>query len=143
MDASTRLDTYTADDIIRMAGTFAADPEEGETQAAPAEQARGFQSDREHILICEINRALHHVKMKDDPAEKHRRAAGRRLLEAHGTVLPEKWEKWCQTYINLSFDRITKLTDSVERIRGSNRIHMAKKRAEEPPIPGRGDQANG
>jgi hypothetical protein len=132
MDASTSLDTCTAGEIIRMAGTFAADPEEGETQAAPAELAKGFQGDREHILICEVNRALHHVKMKDDPTEKHRRAAGRRLLEAHGTVPPEKWEKWCQTYINLSFDRITKLMDSVERIRGSNRLHMAKKRAEAP-----------
>ena len=130
MDASTRLDTYTADDIICMAGTSAADPEKGETQAAPAEQAKGFQGDREHILICEINRALHYVKMKDDPTEKHRRAAGRRLLEAHGTVPPEKWEKWCRSHINLSFDRITKLMDSVERIRGSNRMHMAKKRQE-------------
>ena len=115
--------TYTADDFIRSA--------EGEIQAAPAEQAKSFQGDRQHILISEINRTLHHVTMKDDPTEKHRRAAGRRLLEARGTVPPEEWEKWCR-HINLSFERITKLMDSVERIRGSNRKHMAKKRAETP-----------
>ena len=136
MDASKRPDTYTADDIIRMAGTFAADPEEGETaeQTAPAEQVevKAFRGDREHILICEINAALHHVNSKNDPTEKHRRAAGRRLLETRDTVAPEKWERWCKANINLSFDRITKLTDSVERIRGSNRMHMAKKRAETP-----------
>src|SRR5277367_3972897 len=117
MDASTRPDTCTADDIIRRAGTFAADPEEGETaeQAAPAEQVevKAFQGDREHILICEINAALHHVNSKNDPTEKHRRAAGRRLLEARDNVAPEKWERWCKAHINLSFDRVTKLTESV------------------------------
>jgi hypothetical protein len=134
MDASTRLDTYTADDIIRMAGSFPADPEEGETQAEPAEQVevKAFQGDREHILICEINAALHYVNMKDDPTEKHRRAAGRKLLEARDAMPPEQWESWCRTHIQLSFERITKLMDSIERIRASNRMHMAKKRAETP-----------
>jgi hypothetical protein len=60
------MDTYTADDIIRMAGTFAADPKEGETQTAPAEQAKGFQGDREHTLVVEINTALRHVNSKND-----------------------------------------------------------------------------
>jgi hypothetical protein len=70
--------------------------------------------------------------MKDDPTEKHRRAAGGKLLEARNAIPPKQWESWCRTHIQLSFERIIILMDSIERIRASNRMHMAKQRAEPP-----------
>jgi hypothetical protein len=49
MDASTRPDTCTADDIIRRAGTFAADPEEGET--AEQVEVKAFQGSYAGIWV--------------------------------------------------------------------------------------------
>jgi hypothetical protein len=128
---------YDLDDLIAAAGTFAPDAEEGEIQAAPAvsatstEQAKGFQGDREHILIVEINAALDKASQVSggDEREKHRRAAGRKLVEAKKTISPDQWEKWCLDHVKFPFARVTKLVEAIERIQASNRKFMGEARA--------------